>query len=136
MIDIMQFTVPFLLATSFFSIFVAGFMRNRETGMVVLLSTSLIFLFISGVSWPQPSIPKAWVYLSYLIPSTWGIHGYIHISSMGATVNETIKEFNALWILAGIYLLAATIQMYIFIKPKNKRHIYRNPKIERYPTKS
>lgn len=136
MIDIMQFTVPFLLATSFFSIFVAGFMRNRETGMVVLLSTSLIFLFISGVSWPQPSIPKAWVYLSYLIPSTWGIHGYIHISSMGATVNETIKEFNALWILAGIYLLAATIQMYIFIKPKNKRHIYRNPRIERYMTKS
>ena len=135
MIDILQFIVPFLLATTFFSIFVASFMKNRETGMVLLLSTSLIFLFISGVSWPQVSIPKPWVYLSYFFPSTWGIHGYIHISSMGATISDTIREYNALWILAAFYFVLSTIHMYFYIKPKNRRHVYRNPRLERYLTK-
>ncbi|MBQ1850915.1 MAG: ABC transporter permease [Paludibacteraceae bacterium] len=135
MIEIMKFTIPFLLATSFFSIFVAGFMHNRETGMVVLLSSSLIFLFISGVSWPQASIPKAWLYLSYLFPSTWGIHGYIHINSMGATIEGTAREYYSLWALAIFYFLAATIQMYLFIKPANRKHVYKNPRLERYLNK-
>lgn len=136
LLDIAKLTIPFLLATSFFSIFVAGFMRNRETGMVLLLSTSLIFLFISGVSWPQASIPKPWGYLSYLFPSTWGIHGYIHINSMGATIEDTAREYYSLWALAIFYLIAATIQIYIVIKPKNKRHIYKNPRLERYLSKN
>jgi len=119
--SVLQFMVPFILATTFFSITISSFIHNRETGMVLLLSTSLIFLFISGVSWPQPSIPIAWKYLSYFFPSTWGIHAYIHINSMGATITETIKEINSLWILSGVYFLTSAIGFYHAIKANNAK---------------
>lgn len=119
--DILQFMVPFLLSSIFFSITVSGFIHSRETGMLLLLSTSLIFLFISGVSWPQVSIPKAWRHLSYFFPSTWGIHGYLHICSMGANIADTAREFNALWYLTGVYFLTSVLGFYVTIKPKRKK---------------
>lgn len=109
--DIMRFMVPFLLATIFFSMTVSVFVRNRETGMVTLLASSLIFFFISGISWPQPCIPKAWQYLSYAIPSTFGMHGYVHMNSMGATLSLCAKEYYGLWILAGVYFLTACLSL-------------------------
>lgn len=109
--DIMRFMVPFLLATIFFSMTVSIFIRNRETGMVTLLASSLIFFFISGISWPQPCIPKAWQYLSYTIPSTFGMHGYVHMNSMGATLGTIAKEYYGLWILTGIYFLTACLSL-------------------------
>lgn len=38
---ILTFLVPFLLSTIFFSIFIGSFQRERETGMVTMLFTSL-----------------------------------------------------------------------------------------------
>ncbi|MBQ7631685.1 MAG: ABC transporter permease [Paludibacteraceae bacterium] len=104
-IDIMKLLVPYLLATIFFSMSVSVFIRNRESGMVLLIATSLIFIFIAGVSWPQQMLPDEWRYLSYFFPYTWGVHGFIHINSMGATLAGTAKEYIALWILAGGYFI-------------------------------
>lgn len=104
-IAILKFVVPYLLAVIFFSMSVSVFIRNRESGMVILASTSLIFLFIAGVSWPQQMLPDAWRYLSYFFPYTWGVHGFLHINTMGATLEITSREYIALWILAGGYFL-------------------------------
>ena len=112
-IDIMKFYVPFLLATIYFSMCVSVFVRNRESGMVLLISTSLIFLFIAGVSWPQQMLPRAWRILSYFFPYTWGAHGFIHINSMGATLAQTSKEYISLWILAGGYFLLNCILLFV-----------------------
>lgn len=111
--DIMRLMVPFLLAAIFFSMTVSLFVRNRETGMVTLVATTLIIFFISGVSWPQASLPEAWKWTSYLIPATWGIHGFLHINTMGCTLLETAKEYYALWILAGGYFVTASIGLWI-----------------------
>ena len=105
--DILRFMVPYLLAVIYFSMCISVFTRNRETGLVTLISSTLIFLFIAGVSWPQQMLPKAWLYLSYFIPYTWGVHGYLHISSMGATLACTSKEYYALWILSAVYFVLA-----------------------------
>ncbi|MBQ7530307.1 MAG: ABC transporter permease [Paludibacteraceae bacterium] len=102
---ILKFIVPYLLAVIFFSMSVSVFTRNRESGMVILISSSLIFLFIAGVSWPQQMLPDAWRYLSYAFPFTWGVHGFLHINTMGATLETTAREYTALWIMAGSYFL-------------------------------
>lgn len=106
-LDIMRFMVPYLLATIFFSMSVSVFVRNRESGMVLLISTSLLFLFLAGISWPKEAMPKPWVYLSYCIPFTWGANGFIHLNSMGATLWTAQADYHALWILAGVYFLIA-----------------------------
>ena len=111
--DILRFIVPYILACIFFSMTVSIFIRNRESGLVLLISTSLIFLFMAGISWPKEMMPAAWRYLSYFIPYTLGAHGFIHINSMGATLWSTRNEYISLWILSGGYFLATCVITYL-----------------------
>lgn len=112
-LDVVLFIVPFLFATIFFSMTCSLFVHNRETGMVLFITTSLLFLFISGISWPEASLPPFWTHVSHLIPSTWGIHGFVKINTMGANIRQVGEEYLALWIMAGIYFVIATIGLYI-----------------------
>lgn len=111
--DLLRFIVPYLLATIFFSMCVSVFIRNRESGLVLLISSSLIFLFMAGISWPKEMIPEAWRYLSYAIPYTAGANGFIHISSMGASLWTTRMEYDTLWILTGVYFMLACCLLFI-----------------------
>ena len=112
-LDILRLMVPYLLATIFFSMSISVFIRNRESGMVLLISSSLIFLFIAGISWPKEMIPQAWRYLAYLIPYTSGANAFIHINSMGASLWTTRAEYLTLWILSGGYFLAACALLFL-----------------------
>ena len=111
--DLLRFIVPYLLATIFFSMCVSVFIRYRESGLVLLISSSLIFLFMAGISWPKEMIPEAWRYLSYAIPYTAGANGFIHISSMGASLWTTRMEYDTLWILTGVYFILACCLLFI-----------------------
>lgn len=111
--DILRFNVPYILAVVFFSLCVGFFIRNQEASIVLLVSTSLIFLFIAGISWPKEMVPDGWRHLSYLIPYTWGAHGFIHITSMGATLWAVRTEYLALWGLAAGYFMIAVIMFII-----------------------
>lgn len=119
--DLLRFIVPFLLATIFFAMSMSVFIRNRETGIVLLISTSLIFLFIAGISWPKELIPDAWRYLSYIIPYTAGAHGFIHINSMGATLWTTRTEYITLWILSGAYFLITCLLFFFIGRYKERK---------------
>lgn len=126
--DILLLIVPYLLAIIFFSLCVSVFIRNRESGLVLLISTSLIFLFMAGISWPKEMIPAAWRYLSYFIPYTWGAHAFIHINSMGASLLHTngfaasaATEWIALWILSAFYFILACGLFYI-----RKKRVFAN----------
>lgn len=101
------FTLPYLFACIFLSMTLSGFLTNREAPMLVFVFTSLIFLFISGVSWPLSAIPPFWKALGYLFPSTPGIQGFIRINTAGATLNEVAHEYQVLWLQAGIYFITA-----------------------------
>ena len=111
--DILLLIVPYILAIIFFSLCVSVFIRNRESGLVLLISSSLIFLFMAGISWPKEMIPDAWWYIACCIPYTWGAHGFIHINSMGASLATTGTEYIALWILTAAYFLLACGLFYI-----------------------
>ncbi len=110
---ILLLIIPYLLAVIFFSLCVSVFIRNRESGLVLLISTSLIFLFMAGISWPKEMIPDAWRWVAACIPYTWGAHAFIHINSMGATLAQVTRELIALWVLTGAYGLLACILFYI-----------------------
>lgn len=107
--DILLFILPYLFACIFMSMTLSGFMTSREAPMLVFVFTSVILLFISGVSWPEASIPPFWKAVGYLFPSTPGIQGFIRINTAGATLNEVAHEYRVLWIQAGVYFLLACI---------------------------
>lgn len=110
-LDIAILIVPFLLAAIFFSMTMSLFVRNRETGFVVFLFTSLILLFLSGSSWPRSSMGSFWTTFSYLFPSTFGINGYIKINTMAAKITQIDQEYIGLWIQAGFYFIT-TMMVY------------------------
>jgi len=102
---LLLFLLPYLLASTFFAMLISTFIRGRETPMMILVFTSLIFLFISGISWPQSAIPDAWRYIGYIVPSTFGIQGFVKINTMGAELWEVAFEYRNLWLQAGIYFV-------------------------------
>jgi len=108
-LDIALMVVPYLLAVIFFSMTLSVFIRNRETGFVVFLFTSLILLFLSGSSWPLSSVHSFWRTFSMMLPSTFGINGYIKINSMGATISQINMEYIGLWIQAGFYFITTLV---------------------------
>ena len=52
-LTILLFLLPYLFACIFMSMTLSGFMTSRESPMLVFVFTSVILLFISGVSWPE-----------------------------------------------------------------------------------
>lgn len=107
--DLIGFVVPYLLACIFFGMFVSCTVRYRENVMLLVVFTSLPFLFLAGVSWPQSGIPDFWQSISYLFPSTFGVRGFIRMNSMGATLHDIRPEYQVLWIQVVVYFLLACI---------------------------
>lgn len=120
--ELTLFTLPYLAACIFFAMTVSIAIRNRETCMLLFVFTSVPLLFLSGISWPANAMPPFWRYFSYLFPSTFGINGYVHINSMGATLNEVTFEYQALWLQAGIYFIT-TCLVYRWQIMQSRKHV-------------
>lgn len=113
---ILIFMLPFLLAVIFFGMTMGNlFVRQKLSPMLCFAFFSLVLFFLTGMVWPQCSIPKIWLWFSYLFPSTPGVQGFIKISSMGATLADVRSEYLALWIQAAAYF-ATTVFSLILIK--------------------
>lgn len=107
--DYILFVIPYLLACIFFAITFSFFIRQRENVMLLVVFTSVPFLFMSGVSWPKSNIPEFWHYFSWLFPSTFGIQGFIKMNTMGGLFGDIIPEIKGLWIQTVIYCALATL---------------------------
>ena len=74
--------------------------------MFLVVFTSIPFLFLTWcIMATQTSIPGGWQGVSWLIPSTFGVRGYLRIASMGATIDDVLPEVRALWIQAAVYFV-------------------------------
>lgn len=106
---LMAFIFPYLLACIFFAMTCSIFVHHREACMLIYVFTSIPLLFISGISWPGAAVPAFWKVFSWLFPSTFGINGFVQINNMGATLQEVLPEYRALWLQAGIYFLTTCL---------------------------
>ena len=92
--------VPYILACTFFGMMVSCTVKYRENVMLIVVFVSVPLLFLTGVSWPQSSIPSYWQGVSWLFPSTFGARAYIRLNSMGADISDVMPELRILWIQA------------------------------------
>lgn len=107
--DHFMFMLPYVLACIFFSMSLAQLIRYRENIILLVVFTSVPFLFLSGVSWPQSAIPEFWQWFSALIPSTFGIRGFVRMNTMGALLDDVRPEYIALWIQATVYFVITLV---------------------------
>lgn len=101
------FIIPYILSCIFMGMLMSAFVYRREDCIMLFVFMSVPMLFLSGLSYPRPSMPAFWKYVSYIFPSTFGMNGYVRISGMGASLQDIKPEFCALWIQTGVYFVTA-----------------------------
>jgi ABC-2 type transport system permease protein len=107
--NLLQLMIPYLLACVFFGMTVSCLVRYRENVILLMVFVSLPLLFLTGVSWPQTSIPGYLQGVSWLFPSTFGVRAYLRLNSMGGSIGDVSFELRCLWIQAAVYFGAACL---------------------------
>lgn len=105
--DYLLFLLPLLLATAMFGQVVQVLCKERESGFMVVVFSSVLFLFLSGLTWPRYAMSELWRWVGNLVPATWGVEGFIRINNNGATLAETTTPYLALWVLTAVYFVCA-----------------------------
>lgn len=108
-VTFLAFMVPYLLACIFMGMVLSSFVYRREDCIMLFVFMSVPMLFLSGLSYPRPSMPAFWRYLSCVFPSTFGMNGYVKIATMGASLHDVLYEYRALWLQTGIYFVMACL---------------------------
>ncbi len=119
-VDYLLFILPLLLATAFMGQALNYFMKERESGFILLVFTSVMFLFLSGLTWPRYAMSDLWLWAGNCIPAVWGVEGFIRINSNSASLAEVSTAFSALWILAAVYMVAAIVATWKIDRRKSR----------------
>ena len=122
-IDLLGLMVAVITSVIFFGMALSCLVRYRENVMLLVIFTSVPLLFMSGISWPQADMPDIWQAIAYIFPSTFGIRGFLRISSMGGTLSDIQPEVTALWIQTIAYF-SLTCAVYRFQINHTRKHAY------------
>lgn len=126
------FLFPFILAATFFAMTLSYFCSQREFVMLLVVFTSVPFLFMSGISWPWVSIPPMLKAVAYILPSTPGIHGFVSINTMGASLTDVWFEYVVLWVQVVFYCVVATAMYYWWIDNYDPKYKGKYPSISKF----
>ena len=107
--EIAIFISLYLLACISMSLALSVLFRCRETPLMVLLWCSIPLLMLSGVSFPTSALPEWLQWFANIFPSTHGVHGFIKLQTMGASLPEIALEITALSIMIIVYFALAYI---------------------------
>ncbi len=121
MLEIFAFILPVVLASIMMGFCVQGLVHQREEIFVIWVVTSVIFLFLSGLTWPRYAITGFWRVLSDLVPATWGVEGFVKMNANGASLTQVSDcYYNAWFLCAGYAVLAWIIQRWV-VRPQELR---------------
>lgn len=107
LLEILAFLLPMVLACVGLGWCFQGIVWERESVFMLWVVTSVIFLFLSGLTWPRYAMPGFWKALSDCIPATWGMEGFIKMNTNGSTLAQVRNCYINLWILSGVYMVGA-----------------------------
>lgn len=109
MIDYLALMLPMLLASIFLADIMQPLVTERESSMLVWVFTSVLFLFVSGLTWPRYAMNDLWLTISSLVPSSWGVQGFLAIDVNGCKLGDIPTIYLMLWALTVAYFIIAVI---------------------------
>ena len=113
--------VPFVIAVSFMGQTLQAFINERESVFLMLAFTSVIFVFLVGVSWPRYQMSRFWYTIGDCVPSTWMSNGYVLMQSTGASLNQISHYFDMLWLQCGVFFVLAYCVERFVSRPRYRR---------------
>lgn len=117
-LEIAMIMFPFLIASSLFGQIIRVFVNNREGVFLILAFTSVIFVFLTGVSWPHYQIAPYWDVLSKMIPAYWASTAYVQMQVGGASLSQMSDIYIALWGLVVLYFIVAYLVELLVLRPR------------------
>lgn len=99
--------VPFVIAVSFMGQTLQAYINERESVFLMLAFTSVIFVFLVGVSWPRYEMSRFWYTIGDCVPGTWMSNGYVLMQSGGASLSQISHHYYMLWLQCGVFFLLA-----------------------------
>lgn len=111
-VQYLLFAVPLLLSSAFFGQTVGCLCKTRESCFIVVVFTSVVFLFLSGLTWPRYAFPAIWTWTGNMIPGVWGVEGFIRINSNAGTLAENSEAFLWMWGLTAFYFVLSALVLY------------------------
>lgn len=119
-LEYIVFVLPMLLATAFLGQSLNIAMKERESAFILVVFTSAIFMFLSGLTWPRYAMSALWKVAGAFIPAVWGVDGFVRINSNAASLGEVAGDYYALWILTFVYMLiACLVTRYLAVKHRS-----------------
>ena len=118
-VPILIFAVPFVLSVAGLGFVVAGILRKPIRVALILAALGLPLFMVAGFSWPSEAIPPFIRLISFLVPSTSAIDGFVKLSQLGAPLAAAKSELFTLCALAIFYNLIALSQIVRNTKPIN-----------------
>lgn len=112
------YLTPMLIASAFLGIALSAIVTERESSLLVIVFTSVFFLFLSGLTWPRYAMQPFWRLVGDCVPAIWGMEGFIRLNANGSTLAEESHPFIMMWVLAAVYMILAYILTRYISRPR------------------
>ena len=114
LLHIICLAVPFVIAVSFMGQTLSAVVNERESVFLLFVFSSVVFVFLTGVSWPRYLMSRLWRVVGDCVPGTWMVNGYVLMQTNGATLYQVQHPYWMLWIHVPVmYILAYVVERYI-----------------------
>ena len=114
LLHIICLVVPFVIAVSFMGQTLSAVVNERESVFLLFVFSSVVFVFLTGVSWPRYLMSRLWRVVGDCVPSTWMVNGYVLMQTNGATLYQVQHPYWMLWIQVPVmFILAYLVERFI-----------------------
>ena len=113
-LHIICLAVPFIIAVSFMGQTLSAVVNERESVFLLFVFSSVVFVFLTGVSWPRYLMSRLWWLVGDCVPGTWMVNGYVLMQSNGATLYQVQHQYWMLWLQVPVmFILAYLVERYV-----------------------
>jgi len=114
LLDVLCLAVPFIIAVSLMGQTLQAFVNERESVFLLFVFSSVVFVFLTGVSWPRYAMSRLWRVVGDCVPSTWMCNAYVLMQSDGALLHQVSHPFTMLWLQCPVfYCLAYLVERFV-----------------------
>ena len=114
LLHIICLAVPFVIAVSLMGQTLQAFVNERESVFLLFVFSSVVFVFLTGASWPRYLMSRLWRVVGDCVPGVWMANGYVRMQADGALLYQVAHEYWMLWLQVPVmFILAYLVERYI-----------------------
>ena len=106
--------VPFIIAVSLMGQTLQAFVNERESVFLLFVFSSVVFVFLTGASWPRYLMSPLWYVVGDCVPGTRMSNAYVRMQSDGATLYQVSHQYWMMWLQVPVmFILAYLVERFV-----------------------